>query len=273
MIFCYIDIDTINLYNAIRRIPMQWFKHDTDATQDAKLKKLLIRHGATGYAIYFHCLELIASDISNSNLTFELEHDSEIIADNLKIRGTAEKSGIDIVEEIMRYIIDLDLFSESDGHIFCFKLLKRLDTSMTSNDRFRDMISDAKDKNHDSVMTQSCKKRREEKREEENRIDKIKINAITLGDLQNVTLSHVEYDKLKSLYLDVYINDYVSRLSLWKPNASRKVKSDLATLMAWMRRDNVPKIVPKQLCPHCGKPMTDGDCLNPECPQWTIDKP
>jgi len=142
---------------------VNWFKHDTDATQDAKLKKLIIRYGPVGYAVYFHCLELIASDVSEMNLTFELEHDSEIIADDLHIPGTAEKSGIQIVEEIMRYIIELDLFSESKGHIFCFKLLKRIDASMTSNERFRAMIVEAKCSHddimahHDKSMTPSCK--------------------------------------------------------------------------------------------------------------------
>jgi len=126
---------------------MNWFKHDTDATQDAKVKKLLIRYGAIGYAIYFHCLELIAAETSETNITFELEHDSEIIADNLHIKGTADKSGVDIVQEIMLYIVELRLFSESNGRIFCFKLLKRLDTSMTSNTRFRELITHAKDVN------------------------------------------------------------------------------------------------------------------------------
>jgi hypothetical protein len=154
---------------------MNWFRHDTDATQDAKIKKLLIRHGAQGYAVYFHCLELIAAEISESNLTFELEHDSEIIADNLHIRGTADRSGIDIVQEIMRTIVELRLFEESKGHIFCFKLLKRLDTSMTSNSRFRELIRSAKAENHDTVMTHhdtvmipSCKNRIEKNRREEN---------------------------------------------------------------------------------------------------------
>lgn len=142
---------------------MNWFKHDTDATQDAKLKKLIIRHGTDGYAIYFHCLELIASDVSETNLTFELEHDSEIIADDLHIVGTAGKSGIQVVQEIMCYIIELNLFSESNGHIFCFKLLKRIDASMTSNERFRAMITEAKRghddimMHHDKSMTPSCK--------------------------------------------------------------------------------------------------------------------
>lgn len=140
---------------------MQWFKHDTNSTMDFKIKKLLIRYGAVGYAIYFHCLELIAESISEDNITFELEHDSEIIADDLRITGTADKSGKELVEEIMRYMIELNLFEESNGHIFCFKLLKRLDSSMTSNSRLRTLIAKAKEskpilENHDTVMMESC---------------------------------------------------------------------------------------------------------------------
>ena len=60
---------------------MKWFQHDTDSTQDAKIRKLILRHGAEGYAVYFHCLELIAGTITKSNINFELEHDAEIIAD------------------------------------------------------------------------------------------------------------------------------------------------------------------------------------------------
>jgi len=132
---------------------MNWFQHDADSTQDAKIKKLLIRHGAIGYAVYFHCLELIIGDVCETNITFELEHDSEIIADNLKISGTGDKSGREIVEEIMRTIVDLGLFTNENGHIFCYKLLKRINMSMTSNKALRDAISSAKVENHDEIMT------------------------------------------------------------------------------------------------------------------------
>lgn len=160
---------------------MQWFKHDADAACDAKIKKLIIKHGAVGYAVYFHCLELIVSNISETNVTFELEHDSEIIADDLKIQGNGTKSGSQIVEEIMRTIIDLKLFEESEGHIFCFKLLKRLDSSMTSNKKMRELITNAKNEqiNHDTVMIPSCHNHdsimQEEKRREEKRQDRIDI--------------------------------------------------------------------------------------------------
>jgi hypothetical protein len=132
---------------------LNWFQHDADSTQDAKIKKLLIRHGAIGYAVYFHCLELIIGDVCETNITFELEHDSEIIADNLKIAGTGDKSGRDIVEDIMRTIVDLGLFTNENGHIFCYKLLKRINMSMTSNKGLREAITSAKELNHDEIMT------------------------------------------------------------------------------------------------------------------------
>jgi hypothetical protein len=133
---------------------MNWFKHDTDATQDARIKKLIIRYGPEGYAVYFHCLELIAAEISETNLTFELEHDAEIVADNLHFKGTATQSGRERVEEIMRFIVEIGLFQSSEGRIFCFKLLRRIDMSMTSNPRFRGLIEAAKAENHDEVMSQ-----------------------------------------------------------------------------------------------------------------------
>ena len=149
---------------------MQWFKHDTDAITDAKIKKLIMRFGADGYAIYFHCIELIAGSVSEHNITFELEHDAEIIADNLKIQGTSDTSAVDRVNQIMRYIVSLGLFEENNGHIFCFKILKRLDTSMTSNPKMREIITSAK-KSHDTIMINHDGIMQEEKRREEKRID------------------------------------------------------------------------------------------------------
>lgn len=144
---------------------MNWFKHDSDATSDAKIKKLIMKYGAEGYAIYFHCVELIVSDLNENNITFELEHDAEIIADNLKIKGTQEQAGVDRVGEIMRFIVSLGLFEGNNGAITCYKILKRLDASMTSSSKMRSLLSSAKENHdkvmtqHDKVMTESCKTR------------------------------------------------------------------------------------------------------------------
>jgi len=110
---------------------VKWFQHDANASHDAKIKKLILRHGVDGYGIYFHCLELISGDLTQTNITFELEHDSEIIADNLKIKGDEQMSGIDKVNMILKTFIELGLFEENNNRIFCFKLASRLDNTIS----------------------------------------------------------------------------------------------------------------------------------------------
>lgn len=125
---------------------MHWFKHDTDASQDAKLQNVLLDYGLEGYGLYWYCLELIVGKIDVDNITFELEHDARIIARNTG--STTQK-----VEEMMRYFISQGLFESSDcGKVTCLKLAKRLDKSMTSNAKMRELIDKIRGKNHDVVM-------------------------------------------------------------------------------------------------------------------------
>lgn len=242
-----------------RRNQINWYKHDTDATQDAKVRKLLIKYGAMGYAIYFHCLELIAAEISETNLTFELEHDSEIIADNLYINGTAEKSGIEIVEEIMKYIISLGLFQESGGKVFCFKLLKRLDLSMTSNPRFREMIVEAKE-NHDTVMIPSCfhhevphaslqafkPSNKQDNKRPTHTPDKPKKVKKTYAPL--VTLTEEEYSAIITKHTKDVVDEAIEYLSDYKEANGKRYKSDAGALRQWgiqaiyERRAKHPKV-------------------------------
>lgn len=125
---------------------MHWFKHDSDASQDAKLQNVLLDYGLEGYGLYWYCLELIVGKIDVDNITFELEHDARIIARNTG--STAQK-----VEEMMRYFVAQGLFESSEsGKVTCLKLAKRLDKSMTSNIKMRELIELVRGKNHDSVM-------------------------------------------------------------------------------------------------------------------------
>lgn len=219
---------------------MKWFKHDSDASSDAKIKKLLIRHGAVGYAVYFHCLELIAGNVSNDNITFELEHDSEIIADNLRIKGTAEKSGVQVVEEIMHYIVQLELFENHDGRITCFKMIKRLDSSMTGNPAFRKLIADAKnshdliDESHDSVMMRHDSVMLEENRIEKNRKEE---NINTCSELPKKNGS-IEADK--PVYCTIITNtgyEYpitTDLVELWKTTfPAVNIEQQLLSMKSW----------------------------------------
>ena len=221
---------------------MQWFKHDTDASTDARIKKLILRYGPTGYAVYFHCLELIAGDISESNITFELEHDAEIIADDLKVQGTAQMSAVDLVNIIMRYIVELGLFEEQNSHIFCFKMLKRLDSSMTSNPKMRSMIASAKE-SHDGVMMESCSNHdtimQEENRIEENRKEKKPraprkiVEKKTYGEFQNVHLTDHEYSKYLEELGENGLIATIETLSAYKASNGKTYKDDAAAMRNW----------------------------------------
>lgn len=129
---------------------MKWFKHDTDANQDARLQNVLLDYGLEGYGLYWYCIELIAGRVTKENLTFELEHDARIIARN--VGSTPQK-----VEEMMRYFVSQGLFSDCNGVITCLKILRRIDASMSGNTSFRKAIDCAKINlesaiSHDSVM-------------------------------------------------------------------------------------------------------------------------
>jgi hypothetical protein len=150
---------------------MKWFKHDSDANLDDKLQNLMLDHGLKGYGLYWYCLELIANKFDHTNITLELKHDARIIAKNT---GETVKE----VEDMMRRMVELDLFSQSQGMIQCLKLGTRFEASASSHPLVRDTIKQLKTTNgkvmiksqpsHNVVTAEE--KRIEEKRTEENKL-------------------------------------------------------------------------------------------------------
>ena len=93
-----------------------------------------MRYGADGYAIYWYCLELIAGDLGESKeINFDLKHDAEVIGFNLKIDQLR-------VEEIIRYMVNINLFEESNGIISCIRLAKYLDKKTTRNETIHKIV-------------------------------------------------------------------------------------------------------------------------------------
>lgn len=113
---------------------MKWFRHFTNASSNNKLTKVRMRYGAEGYAIYWYCLELIAGDLGESSeINFELKHDAEVIGFNLKVDQIR-------VEEIMKYMVSIDLFGQQNGVVSCIKLAKYLDKKNTRNQSIHNII-------------------------------------------------------------------------------------------------------------------------------------
>lgn len=73
-----------------------------------------------GYGLYWYCLELIAQNVEKHNLTFELEHDAELIGIDTNIHQER-------VQEMMADFIKWKLFENTDGVITCLKMASRTD--------------------------------------------------------------------------------------------------------------------------------------------------
>lgn len=99
---------------------MKWFKHDSNANNDAKLKKVRFKFGMQGYGLYWYLLELIAARIEKHRLDFDLEHDSEIIAHDTGIPQV-------LVQEMIDYFVTINLFENSGETITCIKMGCRTD--------------------------------------------------------------------------------------------------------------------------------------------------
>ena len=112
---------------------MKWYKHDSNAHNDAKLKRVKNKFGITGYGIYWYCIELIASKVDKKNLSFELEEDAELIAIDW---------GLDqpLVENILDYFVEIALFERNTSVITCFKLARRLDDTNSKNPEIKSIL-------------------------------------------------------------------------------------------------------------------------------------
>jgi hypothetical protein len=99
---------------------MKWFKHDSDARMDAKVQKLRMKYGMEGYGLYWYLLECIAWNVGPHRLTFDLEQDAEMIAHDTGIHRER-------IEEMMLFMVNQELFENSQGTITCLKMARRTD--------------------------------------------------------------------------------------------------------------------------------------------------
>ena len=211
---------------------MRWFKHDSDASADAKLKRVRMKYGMAGYGLYWYCLELIAMGVEANKLTFELEHDAEIIAHDTGINYA-------VVQEMMVYMCDLGLFENTDGRITCLKMATRLDQSMTSNPAMRKVISGIK--NHDGIMTESsepvtesCKIRLDENRLDKNRKEsRTKRTRFIPPTIEEVSARCIEMGY--SVNPDRFVSHYSA--NGWKVGRN-PMKCWKSALAGWQTRDN-----------------------------------
>ena len=97
--------------------PMAFFSHDTNASQDLKMRRLLRRLGMAGYGRWWRLCEIMASTTGHRP-SIESEEDAEIIAEELQL---------DSVQELMAFLVtltDVGLLSmPGDGTIYSERML------------------------------------------------------------------------------------------------------------------------------------------------------
>lgn len=217
---------------------MKWFKHDSDASNDAKLKKLRLKYGAQGYGIYWYCLELIARNVEKHNLTFELEHDAELIADDFKLSA-------DLVQHIMTYMVELELFENVGGVISCLKMATRADEytqQMLRNSKRYEVSLDTPD----SVprMSEVIEQKRTEKNRKELSVNKLNYE-FGIGWLNYK--SFIEKAEQDFPYLD--IEKEFDKAGKWlKEKPTQRGKADYNRFMlSWLKRANETAVNPSDI--------------------------
>lgn len=207
--------------------------HQSSAGRDSKIRKLKMKYGAEGIGLYWHCLEEICAGV-DPKLTFELESDSEILAHELKIDTLR-------VEEIMRYMVSLDLFEVSGDVITCIKLARYLGDKNTRNPELQQIIRSQKQDMSGTVQDSPRLSATVRARGEERRVDKKKdmgrrFTPPTLSDVQDYcTERGNKVDPQK--FLDHYeangwvrgktkIKDWKACVRTWEKNDKQGAKDE-----------------------------------------------
>lgn len=212
---------------------MKWFKHDSNASIDSKLKRVRMKYGMEGYGLYWYCLELIAKNVEKHNLTFELEEDAELIAVDTNIHQER-------VQAMMTDFLKWSLFENTEDAITCLKMATRTDEY--TQKLIRDLGKPALLKQRpDSVPIKSDLI--EEKRIEENKKEEKRKNFIppTVDQVKSYC------DERKNNIDPEHFVDYYLTVGWMRGRA--KIKDWKAVIRYWERNEikngNKPKSKPR----------------------------
>ena len=92
----------------------------------------------------------------------------------------------------------------------------------------------------------------------------------TFGEFGNVRLSPLEHSSLLSNFGSDWTRSIIEKLSGYKAAKGKNYKSDMAAIRQWVIESvgATPQPKAEPPCPHCGKPLDQGACMNGACPQY-----
>jgi len=231
---------------------VKWFKHQSDMIEDPRMRRMVKRFGADGYAVYNLVIERIVKKLDATSPQPDLEENSEDIADMLKLDTLR-------VQEIIWFGIEQGMLDQDEvsGRIVAHKVYKYLTEAQTKSGELRRMIQAYKEALPMAASGDNRLPVREEKRREEIR------GGETLALGEYVSMSEGAYEKLTADYGSALIDDYVERIDLYCQSQGKRYKDYAATVRAWLKKDSVQKLAHDDACPVCGAATPAGaNCLN-----------
>lgn len=209
---------------------MKWFKHDSNANTDAKLRRLRLKYGMEGYGVYWYCLEMIASNVDTHNLTFELEHDAEIIAHDTGIH-------YERIQEMMTFMVNLGLFENQNNTITCLKMMNRTDDYIGRLVTNKLRSDSEQTPNKLQTNSEVTPKKVVVNRIEENRIDITPTKKFTPPSVEEVKAYCLERNN--GINPNKFVDHYLARG--WKVGKS-PMKDWKAAVRTWEKDSPIPKV-------------------------------
>ncbi len=154
---------------------MKWFKHDTNAHNDVKLKLLRRKFGAEGYGVYFMLLEIIGEYANEDNIEewgfVDKHHSLETLADECNVAA-------DKLKEILLFCNEVELLEKRNERLYCEKILKRLDV-------YAQRVLRKKSKEEQSMNSVRTSDAQSSARVEKSRVEKNREEEILPTDKQS----------------------------------------------------------------------------------------
>lgn len=225
---------------------MKWFKHDTAARHDTKLKLLKKKYGAAGYGVYFQLLEIVGENIKDSN-----QQDWGFVEEIHTIETLADESGVspDKLRTMLGYMNELGLIYKISGRLCAPKILSRLDEYAQKRKGSFDVLARENELNEqyrDSVGTQSGESRAlEQIRTEQIRTDKKREEAhSSLDDITEEVCQQIAKDYNLPL---AFVVSKLDDLRNYCASKGKTYRNYIAALRNWVKRDAERLVISSRL--------------------------
>jgi len=211
-----------------------YFSHDFNARNDEKIKRLLMRHGMSGYGVYWSIIEDL---YMNANA---LRTECERIAYELRIDEQLVKS----------VIFDFDLFVFDDQNFGSLSVQRRLDERFEKSAKARESAN-KRWNNANALQTQSDRNAIKESKVKENKVKENKtinvykdsLNPLLIFIFENCPniqkmnqpMSEIEANKLMDAFEFQEITEILVSMDNYK-KLNTSYQSPFKTCLNWLKR-------------------------------------